>query len=133
MYNSARHGKKKIGGWWRFSAVSPPFLRSFRINIIKATAIPKLTAVTHFWLSSCVSFIGFKKWHIRPPPLYFKIKLSLSVNKNVKVLFYRTSNFYVCINLDNITFLPNDKNNTRLNQKFLIFRSYLNISWYDQT
>ena len=30
------------------AAVSPPFLRSSRINIIKATAIPKLTAVTHF-------------------------------------------------------------------------------------
>ena len=35
----------------RFSAVatvSPPFLRSSLINIIKATVIPKLTAVTHF-------------------------------------------------------------------------------------
>ena len=43
--------KKKFGGRWRFStvaAVSPPFLRSSLINIIKATAIPKLTAVTHF-------------------------------------------------------------------------------------
>ncbi len=51
MHNSARNGKKKIrrlmavfGGW----VVSPPFLRSSRINIIKATAIPKLTGVTHF-------------------------------------------------------------------------------------
>ena len=42
--------------------------RSSLINIIKATAIPKLTAVTHFSLSSCVSFNGFKKWHIRPLP-----------------------------------------------------------------
>ena len=43
--------KKNFGGWWRFSAVavvSPPFLRSSLINIIKATAIPKLTAVTLF-------------------------------------------------------------------------------------
>ena len=43
--------KKKFGGRWRFSAVaavSPPFLRSSLINIIKATTIPKLTAVTHF-------------------------------------------------------------------------------------
>ena len=50
MYNSARNGKKKFGGRWRFSAVatvSSPFLRSSLINIIKATAIPKLTAVTH--------------------------------------------------------------------------------------
>ncbi len=48
MYKSARNGKK-IGGIWRFSAVeavSPPFLRSSLTNIIKATAIPKLTAVT---------------------------------------------------------------------------------------
>ncbi len=29
------------------------------INIIQATDIPKLTALTHFWLSSSVSFIGF--------------------------------------------------------------------------
>ncbi len=51
MYNSARNVKKKFSGRWRFSAVaavSPPFLRSSLINIIKATAIPKLTAVTHF-------------------------------------------------------------------------------------
>ena len=50
MYKSARNGNK-IGGIWRFSAVeavSPPFLRSSLTNIIKATAIPKLTAVTHF-------------------------------------------------------------------------------------
>ena len=43
---------KKIGRRWRFSAVaavSPPFLRSSLINIIKANAIPKLTAVTHFF------------------------------------------------------------------------------------
>ena len=43
--------KKKFGGRWRFSAVatvSPPFLRSSLIDIIKATVIPKLTAVTHF-------------------------------------------------------------------------------------
>ncbi len=51
MSNSARNGEKKFGGRWRFSgvaAVLPPFLRSSLINIIKATAMPKLTAVTHF-------------------------------------------------------------------------------------
>ncbi len=51
IYNSARNGEKKFGGLWRFSAVAavlPPFLRSSLINIIKVTAIPKLTAVTHF-------------------------------------------------------------------------------------
>ena len=42
-----REMAKKFGGRWRFSAVSLPFLRSSLINIIKATAIPKLTAVTH--------------------------------------------------------------------------------------
>ncbi len=45
LSNSARNGKKKFR---RLMAVSPPFLRSSLINIIKATAIPKLTAVTHF-------------------------------------------------------------------------------------
>ena len=34
--------KKKLGNRWRFSAVE------VLINIIKATALPKLTAVTHF-------------------------------------------------------------------------------------
>ena len=51
MSNSARNGKKKFGGRWRFfaiAAVSQPFFRSSLINIIKATAIPKLTAVTSF-------------------------------------------------------------------------------------
>ena len=46
-----REMAKKIGGRWRFSAVaaiSPPFFRSSLINIMKATAIPKLTAVTPF-------------------------------------------------------------------------------------
>ena len=35
------------------------FRRRSLINIMKATAIPKLTAVTHFWPNSCVSFNGF--------------------------------------------------------------------------
>ena len=73
MYNSARNGKINIsaadGGFLADAAVLPPFLRSSLINIIKATAIPKLKAVTHFWLRSCDIFNGFKKWHIRPPPL----------------------------------------------------------------
>ena len=43
--------KKKFGGRWRFFGGSGNFgavFRSSLINIIKATAIPKLTAVTHF-------------------------------------------------------------------------------------
>ena len=55
-----------FGGSVGFAAVSSQFLDKH----LKATAIPKLTAVTHFWLCSCVSFNGFKKWHIRPSPLY---------------------------------------------------------------
>ncbi len=37
-----------MGRFPAVAAVSPPFLQSSLINIIKATAIPKLTAVTHF-------------------------------------------------------------------------------------
>ncbi len=51
MSNLARNGKKKFGGSWRFSAVAevtPPFLHSSLMNIMKATAIPNLTAVNHF-------------------------------------------------------------------------------------
>ena len=40
-YLIQREMAKKIGGRWQFSAVSPPFLRSSIINIIKETAIPK--------------------------------------------------------------------------------------------
>ena len=50
MSNSARNGKKKFGSRWRFSvvaAVLPPFLCSSLIIIIKATVIPKLTALSH--------------------------------------------------------------------------------------
>ena len=69
MHDSARNGKKII---WRHMAVFLPFLRSSLINIIKA--IPKLTAVTHFfWLSSCVSFNGFKKRPIPPPPPFYQL------------------------------------------------------------
>ena len=48
------------------AAVPLPFLRSSLITIIKLTAIPKLTALTQFflrWLND------FKKWCIRPSPL----------------------------------------------------------------
>ena len=41
MYNSATNGKKN-------QRISPPFICSSLLKIIKATAIPKLTAVTHF-------------------------------------------------------------------------------------
>ena len=59
MSISARKGQKNR----RFSAVaavSLPFLRSSLINIIKATAISKLTAVTRKWLgrSSVCEWFG---------------------------------------------------------------------------
>ncbi len=51
LSNSARNGKKNSaadGGFAAVAAILQPFLRSSLINIIKATAIPMLTAVTHF-------------------------------------------------------------------------------------
>jgi len=82
MYNSARNGKKKFGGRWRFSAVSPPFLRSSLINIIKATATPKLTAATHFLAEPPRQFQWFQKVAHPPPP--FKMKTS-AVQKSVYI------------------------------------------------
>ncbi len=73
-----REMAKKIGGRLRFSAVavvSPPFLRSSVINIIKATAIPKLTAVTHFfgWVPALVLMVSRSSTFVPLPPFNFFI------------------------------------------------------------
>ena len=50
------------GGLWRF-------LRSSLINIIKVTAIPKLTAVTNFLAEFLRQFKWFQEVALTPPPL----------------------------------------------------------------
>ncbi len=72
MSNSARNGKKKFGGSGQFSAlsaVSPQFLHSSLINIIKATAIPNLTAVSHY----LAEFMRFKVAHPPPPFIGYSV------------------------------------------------------------
>ena len=45
-----------------------PFLK--KISLIFALNNCDIFGVIFFWLSSCVSFNGFKKWNIRPPPSF---------------------------------------------------------------
>ena len=100
MSNSARNGKHI---WRQMSVVPPPFLHSSLINNIKATAIPNLTAVTHFSvlvLKSCTS----------APPFFHdqyctaNIKICCTSGSDCTVFFSKIQlwDFFTNPNLENL-------------------------------